>query len=277
MTTGLTAMFDHTVGFFAEQKWPCVQEYGWRVVDHQIDDTASYNRIYWTPGDAGNAGTWGPARYPGQSPRSLGTLHELCTCTICAYDKSQPEIERAQYEVTMALAKRWLNALHYGTPSNTAIVAQRWLDRQKVRSKGAALQIVWSIETVVPDESNQGGIDTRAIQAPIDVTMVSTVTVESWTERVTATVARHVFEAPVVLSGLTAAPGLELDECCLVTAQASAVDNGLYQAAGGAWTRSPIALVHGLLVEVVGAGKWSLTTADPIVVGSSDILFSKVG
>lgn len=272
MTTGLTAMFDHCVAYFGAQGWPCIQEFGWRVVDHKIDELANYNRIYWSPGDQGSAGVWGSARYPGNVPRSLGTLYELCTVTICAYDITQPEIERAQYEATMALAMRWLNAMHFGTPSNVAYQAQRWLDRQKVRSKGAALQIVWSIQTVVPELDGNAGVNTYAIQAPIDVSLEVSTT-ETWTERVTATVARHVFDTDVALTGLQ---GFEADECALVTGQNDATENGLYQIADGAWTRSPIALVSGLFVEVVGVGRWELTTADPIVVGTSDIVFELV-
>jgi hypothetical protein len=274
MTTGITAAYHFAVDFFEAQAWPAVQEFGWRVVDHKIDSTASYNRIYWTPGDNANAGTWGTARYPGQAPRSLGTLYELCTVTICAYDQSQPEVEEAQYEATIALAKRWLNAMHYATPSNITYVSQRWLDRQKLRSKGAALQFVWSIQTVIADETAGAGLDTLAIQAPIDVTLVSTVTSESWTERVTATVAQYAIESDILLEGLQ---GLGEDECCLVLAQVNPVDNGLWQVRSDMWERSPIALVHGLLVEVIGVGKWTLTTADPVVIGSSDILFLKVG
>src|SRR4029077_8684969 len=114
-----------------------------------------------------------------------------CTCTICAYDQTQPEVERAQYEATIALAKRWLNAMHYCSPSNIAYLGQHWLERQKVRSKGAALQFVWSVQMVIQDETSGAAVDTRAIQAAIDVTL-ETFTTEDWTERVTATVARYV-------------------------------------------------------------------------------------
>jgi hypothetical protein len=273
LPTGLTAAYDYAVGFFAEQDWPCLQEFGWRVVDHKIDETENYNRIYWSPGDNANAGTWGPARYPGQAPRSLGTLYEFCTVTICAYDRTQPDVERAQYEATIVLAKQWLNAMHYASPSNITYVSQRWLDRQKLRSKGAALQIVWNIQTVVQDLVAEAAVDTLATQAPIDVTLVTTTT-EHWVERVTATVAQHATPADILLEGLQ---GFADDDCCLVLEQANPIDNGLWQVRSDMWIRSPIQLVNGLLVEVIGAGQWSLVTPDPVVIGSSDIVFAKVG
>jgi hypothetical protein len=53
---------------------------------------------------------------------------------------------------------------------------------------------------------------------------------------------KTVATAPVALSGLQEIAGVQLaaDDQVLVTAQASAADNGIYQAQAGAWTRIPM-------------------------------------
>lgn len=88
----------------------------------------------------------------------------------------------------------------------------------------------------------------------------------------------------ITLSGLQTISGYTTveNDRVLVTGQTSAIDNGIYMASTGTWTRSKDAdgardLVQGTLVLVRSASAdgaiWELTTANPIVIGTTALTF----
>lgn len=90
--------------------------------------------------------------------------------------------------------------------------------------------------------------------------------------------------AAITLSGLQTVDGVALvsGDRVLVKDQANPHANGLYNASSGAWSRcsdfSSLTIVRGITV-VVNLGtqfahtQWMLTSADPVVIGSSNITF----
>lgn len=92
--------------------------------------------------------------------------------------------------------------------------------------------------------------------------------------------------AQTTLSGLQTIDGVTLAEGdrVLVKSQTSALENGIYIASSGTWTRSPdfdgsYDVVKGTLVSVVAGttnqGYWYVTTANPISFGTSLIAFAR--
>lgn len=89
---------------------------------------------------------------------------------------------------------------------------------------------------------------------------------------------------PITLAGLQTVGGVVLAEGdrVLVRAQSSAVDNGIYNASTGSWTRATdfdgdLDAVQGTLVlvrtDTVDGNIYELTTANPIVIGTSSLNF----
>ena len=85
--------------------------------------------------------------------------------------------------------------------------------------------------------------------------------------------ARAVASSAITLSGTQTIDGVSLaaGDTCLVTAQATASDNGLYVVASSAWTRTDDLIKSGMIVSVREGGNgftlWTLVTAAPIGVG----------
>lgn len=95
---------------------------------------------------------------------------------------------------------------------------------------------------------------------------------------------RTVAISNITLSGLQTISGYTTieDDRVLVKGQTNAVDNGIYMASTGSWTRAKDAdgnrdLVQGTLVLVRSAvadgNLWELTTANPIVIGTTALTF----
>lgn len=98
--------------------------------------------------------------------------------------------------------------------------------------------------------------------------------------------ARVATTANITLSGFQTIDGVTLaatddNLCVLVKDQTTLTDNGLWIAASGAWTRRAdfdgnTDIVKGTQVYVaggtVGSGEYVVTTADPIVIGTSNIV-----
>lgn len=92
--------------------------------------------------------------------------------------------------------------------------------------------------------------------------------------------------AAITLSGLQTIDGVVLaaDDRVLVKDQVSGVDNGIYVVDSGAWSRAAdfdgvYDVVKGSLIYVTGGtlnlGLWTITTADPITVGTTSIAFAR--
>ncbi len=70
-------------------------------------------------------------------------------------------------------------------------------------------------------------------------------------------------------------------ELVLVKDQADPTENGVYVVSVGAWSRAADVLVHGYFLHVElgadnGDSGWELTTPDPIVPGTTPLLFQRV-
>ena len=265
MTTGLTWLYHQVADRFTAEAINIEVAFGWAAVDRKIDGAvADYRRAVWTPGDDNRAGVYDSARYPGRTPRSLGTIYELFTITCSAYDHSQPDSEEAQYEAVREVEREVLRCIALTTPSNYEILDRRWLTNQKLLPKGRALQIIGTIQSTVPDDDTTSGVETFAERANAEVTFLDV------TEEVVVTFAPFLSTSNITLAGVQ---GYQEARSILVSGQSDAKANGLYEVQTGVWVRSPIALVSGLLVEVPGGAKYVLTSPDPVVIGSSDITF----
>lgn len=95
--------------------------------------------------------------------------------------------------------------------------------------------------------------------------------------------------ANITLSGLQTVDGISLSagERVLVKDQTTGSENGLYEAASGAWTRTTDAdgnpeVTAGMAVMVTEGtsnadSQWRLTTNDPITVGTTALTFAQIG
>lgn len=95
--------------------------------------------------------------------------------------------------------------------------------------------------------------------------------------------------ANITLSGLLTVDGITLvaGDRVLVKAQTAGADNGIYVAATGAWARATdadasIEVTSGLATMVtegstLASTQWRLTTVDPIVLGTTALVFAQIG
>lgn len=138
------------------------QPFGWRPVAQMLTGP----RIVWTPGDPrGSAGKLGPARNPGRIPaRPLATLLELFTCTISAEDPATPENEPSQYRGARFLFDAWLRAIYLAGRGTYTVESVDWINTQKERRYGAALQVVGTVQAMIPDaQLDSAPVDTSAV------------------------------------------------------------------------------------------------------------------
>lgn len=136
----------------ADFKTNCVDApmfFGWReVAKHK----RTAWRIVWIPGDDANKlGEVTSPRQPGQNPRTLGTLNELMTVRIEAYDGQNPESERFQYRAARGLYDLWYAAVYRASHGKFQILSQEWDVSKKERRFGATIVAVLSVEATLPD------------------------------------------------------------------------------------------------------------------------------
>lgn len=157
----LELLYDAVCARFAvEGPHGVAQPFGWRPPAQQHVGP----RIVWIPGDPVGtmAGVVGPARNPGGSPRSIGTIDERFTCVISSQDPSDPENERLQYRCTRLLADYWYRAVYLYAYGIFAVDAEEWLIDRKERRFGTALRVVATIQAALPDTGPDGGTTTDA-------------------------------------------------------------------------------------------------------------------
>ncbi len=144
---------DAVTALFVEEETPVNVVFGWREPPKTInqgDGTA--NRICFVPGDAGDAlGADMPPRYPGRNPRPLATLEELFRVRVWAVDKAAPNSERAQYKATRLLYDATRRALRLCDPGGLKIKSQKWVRSVTERSFGTEIELVCSVDAMVPD------------------------------------------------------------------------------------------------------------------------------
>lgn len=130
---------------------PVPNLFGWKKPEQQqIRGT----RIVWVPGDDenGDAGDYAAARNgSGKNPRSLAALGELFTVYLVAQDKSEPELELAQYNAARALHDAWFRALHLAYFGTFKLGKPRWYGEAKERRAGACLRVLGTVNAPIPD------------------------------------------------------------------------------------------------------------------------------
>lgn len=168
-TLALEKLFDDVEARFLAENTLAEHVFGWREpARHAVGP-----RIAWVPGDpAGNLGAVLPARNPGRNPRPLATVQELCTVEISSGDPRVPEDERAQYRAVRLLRDAWHRAAYLAARGTFAIRSETWIVDKKERRHGAALRIVFSIDSMVPDTARETApVDTGA---EVDVEQLDT-------------------------------------------------------------------------------------------------------
>jgi hypothetical protein len=145
----LTRAYDAVVAQFAADGTVCEFGFGWRESQKQ---SPGPRRIVWQPGDASGAvGAVGPARFPGRNPRPLGTLAELVTVFVEAYDANDPENERAQYQATRELFDAWYRAMHLAAYGTFSIASSKWDASKNLRRRGAMIVALVEVQSMIPD------------------------------------------------------------------------------------------------------------------------------
>lgn len=152
----LERLHDLVVASFATDQINATHSFGWR--ERARHATSSLPRVIWIPGDdeGGALGELGGARWPGQNPRPLALLKELCTVYLVGNDPSAPDDERKQYHVTRMLFEAWYVAAYHAMHTNFRVKAQRWVTDKLERRFGTALRVLIEIDAPViealPDE-----------------------------------------------------------------------------------------------------------------------------
>lgn len=157
--------YDAVVQRFSDDGTTCDFGFGWRESTKQL---ASSRRIVFQPGDASGAvGDVSGARFPGRNPRPIGTLNELFTVFVEAYDTTDPENERAQYQATRELWDAFYRALYLACYGTFEIVSSKWDTSKNVRRRGAMLVAVISLQSMIPDSPlSTAPADTAAVITP---------------------------------------------------------------------------------------------------------------
>jgi hypothetical protein len=271
-------LFDAVVARFTLDGTEVSNVFGWRESPKKI---VTGNRIAWIPGDEGGAlGEMGPARNPGGNARSLGTLGELFTVEIVAYDHTSPTDEKAQYKAARFLFDAWYRAVYLAARGTFDLVSSEWIRDKKELRAGAGIRVVCSIQALIPD--TQYPYAPEDVRADVDVLELNALEpfVTPWNVRVATT-------EPIVLNGLSIVDGVALaqNDRVLVKDQALPANNSVYLASSSAWTRvaeldTSAEVVNGLSFAVNDGtenkgAEFELTTPNPITLGTTGLTFSR--
>lgn len=179
-TLALINLYNGVVALYSAEGTNVPNHFGWRKPAQAQHDTPG-NRIVWYPGDPrGQLGKVGPARNPGQNPRSLATLNELFTVEISGCDLTSLVDETKQYIATRFLFDAWFRAVYKLARGTFAIESSEWEIDKKEGRFGATIRVVCTIQSKVPDK--------EFISAPVDTNAEVAIQELNITET-------HIFEA----------------------------------------------------------------------------------
>jgi hypothetical protein len=151
MTTvlALPLLFEAVVARFALDGTVCAQHFGW----HEPPKLGPTNaRITWSPGDVGGAiGAVEPPKQPGRNPRPLGTVAELCTVDIYAFDPTAPTVELAQYTAARLLFDAWYRAVYLAARGTFELLSSQWIRPLSGRAHGACIRAIVRVDAMIPD------------------------------------------------------------------------------------------------------------------------------
>jgi len=141
-------LLDDIEARFTAESTPATNHFGRREVTRE-----GHNRIVWVPGDD-RSGDIGPleAGELGFCPRSLGTLKELFTVYVKAYDSAFAEDEMAQYRACRLLFDAWWRAVYLSHGPRAVVKRAAWHTGDRERSRGAVIRALLQIEARLPDE-----------------------------------------------------------------------------------------------------------------------------
>lgn len=121
---------------------------GWREPARQ----GLSSRITWVPGDGSRAGTIGAPMHPQTSTgRRLASFPELFTVYVTAFDASDPENERLQYQATRLLFDAWYRHCYRAATTNFSVSGVSWVTDKSTRRHGATLAVSCQIQGAIPD------------------------------------------------------------------------------------------------------------------------------
>jgi hypothetical protein len=124
-------------------------EFGWKAAPSQLE--GAERRIVCMPGGpTGDAGIIDTARFPGRDLRPLATLQERATWYLFAQDLSD-DSDRAQYQATRELFDLWYREAYLIAHGTWALDSIRWVNERVTRRRGAELEIVMSLQALLPD------------------------------------------------------------------------------------------------------------------------------
>jgi hypothetical protein len=164
----LEKLFDDVVTRFAAEgnvTLAMANTFGWKEPWTQLVPT---QRIQWTPGDEqGNTGDVGAAKWPGDNPRSIGTMFELFTVRITASDvalAADIQNDRKQWKAARLLFDEWYRAIYLASFGTFSIKRSRWLTERREGRYGVTIIVVATIEAKLPDRESgtPAPIDTAA-------------------------------------------------------------------------------------------------------------------
>lgn len=175
LTLALEKLYNDVVARFVAEGTICDSPFGWRAPAQQQTTLA---RIAWVPGNpSGGAGKDAPARNPGRNPRSIGTFLELFTVYISASDPTAAENELAQYKATRLLRDAWHRAVYLAAHGTFTIESEDWITGKNERRFGAAMRLVCSIQSMIPDTALQSvPVDTSAVIGLAELNVTETLT-----------------------------------------------------------------------------------------------------
>ncbi len=152
-TLALENLVDRIQARFTADGTTAAIAFGWKEPAKQVNQgPGRANRIVFVPGDPNGAiGEVGPAKYPGRNPRPLGTLGELVTVYVWAYDATAPTNERSQYGAARRLFDAWYRAAYIAMRGHFRLVSTKWVTGKTERPFGAEIEAVIAIESEIPD------------------------------------------------------------------------------------------------------------------------------
>lgn len=238
-------------------------------------------RIVFVPGDEDDAGEIVAPREVGRNPRSLAQLDELFTVYVVALDESDPWDELKQYTACRNLFDACIKAIYRSAHGTYVAREVAWVDPGTTLRVGAALRVVFEIQAPIPDTTMS---EMTAEEGARGLGGTEVLDLEETDETAppppaarAASTANLVLDGPQTIDGVAVVAGNRV----LAKNQTAPAENGLYDVALGAWSRTADTLEHGTHVFVElgttnGAAGFELTTADPIVVGTTPLTFERV-
>jgi hypothetical protein len=149
----LPYLYDRVLALLAVESPTVRCVFGWREAAKQINaGYISANRVCFVPGDGGGGlGVDRPPRWPGRNPSPLATLAESFSVRCWAIDRAAPNDELAQYTAARLLYDGVRRALALCDPGGLTVGAQRWVRGNPERLYGAEIEMVCTVDAMVPD------------------------------------------------------------------------------------------------------------------------------